>query len=174
MKATRGELLAFLDRHGIDHSTVEHAAAHTVEQARACRGNLPGGHAKNLFLKCKKGNLFLLVAEEETPVRLNQLHKQVGSGRLSFASAQLLEEMLGVTPGAVTPFALMNDKDRQVSLLLDKKLLDHDLLNFHPLENTATTTISRDGLLTFVEKCGHRHRLVDLSTSPQPGSGPPD
>ena len=162
MPVTRNELFNFLDQHHIAHKTIEHAAAHTVEQARAHRGLLPGGHAKNLFLKCKKGSLWLIVAEEETPLRLNQLHKRIGSGRLSFGSADLMMEVLGVTPGSVTPFALLNDRQHRINLILDEILLAQDPLNFHPLENTATTTISRDDLLRFVNACGFTPLIMNL------------
>jgi Ala-tRNA(Pro) deacylase len=162
MIATRNDLFVFLDKLNILHSTVEHAPAHTVEQAQANRGLLPGGHAKNLFLKCKKGNLFLLVAQEDTPIRLNHLHKRIGSGRLSFASQELMMDVLGITPGSVTPFALLNDREQSVTVILDKPLMEKDPLNFHPLENTATTTISRDDLLLFLKECGFHPQIIDL------------
>lgn len=162
MIATRRDLFSFLDQHHIQHSTVEHAAAHTVEQAQANRGLLPGGHAKNLFLKCKKGSLWLIVAQENTPIRLNQLHKRIGSGRLSFASRELMMDVLGITPGSVTPFALLNDSAKPVNVILDEVLLKEDPLNFHPLENTATTTIARDDLILFLEARGFHPKILNL------------
>lgn len=163
MAATRADLFAFLDRLGIGHMTVEHAAAHTVEEAQAHRGELPGGHAKNLFLKSKKGELYLIVAEETTPIELNRLFKRIGAARLSFGNAELMREVLGVEPGSVTPFALINDRERRrVAVVLDERLMRLDPLHFHPLKNTATTRISRDDLLTFIRACGHEPRIVDL------------
>ncbi len=163
MITKRRDLLAFLDELEITHSTVEHAAAHTVADAQTNRGTLPGGHAKNLFLKCKKGSLWLIVAEENTPIRLNQLHKRIGSGRLSFASSELMMEVLGITPGSVTPFALLNDKQHRVTLILDELLMKEDVLNFHPLQNTATTTLSRQDFLRFLGACGFEPLIMDLA-----------
>ena len=162
MAVTRTGLIAFFDQHNIAHSTIDHPAAHTVEQAQAHRGALPGGHAKNLFLKCKKGSLWLIVAQEETPIRLNHLHKRIGSGRLSFGSAELMMEVLGITPGSVTPFALLNDKNRRINLILDEGLMKQDQLNFHPLENIATTTITRSDFMRFLELCGSTPKIMGL------------
>ena len=162
MIATRDDLFAFLDKHQISHQTLEHHAAPTVEQAKVNRGNLPGGHAKNLFLKCKKGTLWLIVAQEDTPIRLNHLHKLLGCGRLSFGSADLMRDILGITPGSVTPFALLNKQAKGVNLVLDEQLLQEHLLNFHPLDNTATTTISPKDLLKFVKECGFDPKIMAL------------
>ena len=159
---TRDDLFAFLDHLKIPHRTLEHQAAHTVEQAREHRGALPGGHAKNLFLKCKKGSLWLVIAQETTPIRLNQLHKQLGCGRLSFGSPELMFEVLGVHPGSVTPFALLNDQQQKVNLVLDERLMQQDPLNFHPLQNTATTTISSHDLLVFISACGFTPQIMAL------------
>jgi Ala-tRNA(Pro) deacylase len=163
MPATPDDLFAFLDTLGIAHQTRRHEAAFTVEDARALRGLIPGGHTKNLFLKDKKGKLWLVVADEETPVNLKQLHKRIGSARLSFGKAELMQQVLGVTPGSVTPFALMNDTDGLVSVVLDEIMMRHDPLNFHPLENTATTTISRDDFLKFHAATGHEPQITDVT-----------
>jgi Ala-tRNA(Pro) deacylase len=164
MAATREQLFAFLDELGIEHMTVEHPAAHTVEQAQAYRGELPGGHAKNLFLKSKKGELYLIVAEETTEIHLNQLFKRLEAARLSFANAELMRAVLGVEPGSVTPFALINDRAApRVDVVLDERLMRRDPLHFHPLHNTATTRIKRDDLLRFIRACGHRPRIMDVT-----------
>ena len=163
MAASREELFALLDDLGIAHQTREHEAAFTVEDARRLRGLIPGGHTKNLFLKDKKGRLWLVVAGEETRVDLKQLHRRIGAARLSFGRAELMEQVLGVSPGSVTPFAVMNDVDGLVSVVLDAAMMEHEMLNFHPLENTATTTISRDGLLAFLRATGHEPLIVDVS-----------
>jgi Ala-tRNA(Pro) deacylase len=167
MPATPDELFAFLDTLGIAHKTVTHPAVFTVEEARELRGTIAGGHTKNLFLRDKKDSPFLVVAPEDAAIELRSLHRLLGaSGRFSFGSAELMQEMLGVLPGSVTPFAAINDKERRVSIVLDAALLTHEALNFHPLVNTATTTISRDGLLKFLAATGHSPRIEGLSAAP--------
>jgi Ala-tRNA(Pro) deacylase len=157
------QLLARLDELGIATTTHKHPPLFTVEDSQRLRGDIPGAHAKNLFLKCKKDLLWLVVAEENTPIDLKTLHQRLGSGRLSFGKPDLLQQTLGVAPGSVTPFALINDAERRVNVILDDSLLRHDRLNFHPLTNEATTGISRDGLLAFIRACGHEPKRIDLS-----------
>lgn len=163
MPATRKDLLDRLDTLGIRTITVDHPAVFTVAESSELQRQLPGGHTKNLFLKCKKGVIWLVVALGDAAIDLKSLHKVIGSGRLSFGSAELLHEVLGVTPGSVTPFALINDTDRRVTVILDEAMMRHDLLNYHPLENTATTNIARDDLLRFIRSCGHEPRIVAVS-----------
>lgn len=167
--ATRNDLLAHLARLGIETRTHDHPPLFTVAQSQALRGDIPGGHTKNLLLKDKKGALFLLVALEDTPVDMKSLHKLLGCARLSFASADLLMEVLGVPAGSVTPFALINDPRQRVSVLLDKAMMAQDPLNFHPLTNEATTSISRDGLRAFIRACGHEPRIIDLAPPGEAG-----
>src|SRR6266516_7423012 len=134
MRATASDLFAFLDRLGIAHVTVTHPALFTVEQSQELGGTIPGGHTKNLVLKDKKGALFLVTALEDAVIELRSLHQRLGaSGRFSFASAEILRATLGIEPGAVTPFAAMNDSDRRVNVVLDAAMLQHATLNFHPL-----------------------------------------
>src|SRR3974390_3079798 len=129
MAATPEYLFALLDRLGIAHRTVTHVPLFTVEQSRALRGSIPGAHTKNLFLKDKKGALVLLTALEDASIELKSLHRRLGAvGRFSFGSADLLRETLGVEPGAVTPLAVMNDRDCRVSIVLDADLFSHDVL----------------------------------------------
>lgn len=163
MPATRNDLFARLDALGIAHSTIEHPPLFTVEDSKRLRGDIPGAHTKNLFLKCKKDRLWLVVALESTDVDLKRFHHVIGSGRLSFGKPELLRESLGVEPGSVTPFALINDTETRVSVILDAAMMAHETLNFHPLANTATTTISREGLLAFLESCGHSPRIIDIA-----------
>jgi len=160
MTASRQDLFAFLDHLGIAHETREHEAAFTVEDARELRGQIPGGHTKNLFLKDKKGRLWLVVALEDAAVDLKSLHKRIGAARLSFGRAELMEEVLCVKPGSVTPFALMNDREGRISVILDEEMMKHELLSFHPLENTATTTISSADFLKFLTATGHEPQIV--------------
>lgn len=164
--ATPAELLAFLDRLAIPTRTVEHAAVFTVAESRSIKEAISGGNSKNLFMKDKKGRLFLIVAEAEAQIDLKRLHETIGaSGRLSFGSAELLREILGVEPGSVTPFAAMNDRTARVTVILDAGLMTHGQVNFHPLANTMTTTIARDDLVHFLIATGHEPRVVTL---PQP------
>jgi Ala-tRNA(Pro) deacylase len=163
MAATRDDLMRRFAALGIDTVTVEHPPLFTVEQSKALRGDIPGAHTKNLFLKCKKGTLWLVVAVESTPVELKTLHARLGCGRLSFGNAELLGEVLGVQPGSVTPFAVINDTGGRVSVVLDQALWAYERLNFHPLVNTATTGISREGLLAFLRDTGHPPRMLDFS-----------
>jgi Ala-tRNA(Pro) deacylase len=158
------ELFAYLDSLGIPHQTVQHAAVFTVEEARALRGKVAGGHTKNLFLRDKKDALFLVVAPEDAAIELKSLHRLLGaSGRFSFGSADAMREILGVEPGSVTPFAAINDKDGRVTVVLDATMMREPALNFHPLVNTGTTTISREGLLKFLEATGHPPRIEAVS-----------
>ncbi len=161
--AGRADLLAFLERLGIATATVEHPPLFTVEQSRALRGKIPGGHTKNLFLKDKKGAVFLVVAEEDSGIDMKTLHARIGSARLSFGRPELLADLLGVTPGAVTPFGVLNDSAVRVAVILDQPLLRHDRLNFHPLDNSATTTIGRDDLLAFLHATAHEPRILPVS-----------
>jgi Ala-tRNA(Pro) deacylase len=161
--ATRDILLQRLASLGINAKTTDHPPLFTVEESRALRGEIPGAHTKNLFLKCKKGTLWLVVALEEAVIDLKRVHTRLGSGRLSFGKPELLLEALGVPPGSVTPFSLINDTKRRVSVVLDEAMMRHEILNFHPLENTATTTISRDDLLTFITDCGHKPMILAVS-----------
>jgi Ala-tRNA(Pro) deacylase len=164
MPATPTDLFAFLDRLGIAYRTVTHPPLFTVEQSRALRGLIPGGHTKNLFLKDKKDALYLVVALEDAAVDLKGLHRRLGaSGRFSFGSADLLRQALGVEPGAVTPFAAINDTGRRVSVVLDAAMMERATLNYHPLDNTMTTSIARDGLVKFLEATGHPPRILAVA-----------
>jgi Ala-tRNA(Pro) deacylase len=160
MPANPDQLFAALDALAITHTTVKHPPLFTVEQSRSLRGQIPGGHTKNLFLRDKKHALFLVVAEEEADIDLKGLHRLLGaSGRFSFGSSDLLREVWGVEPGAVTPFGAMNDTQGRVTVVLDKAMLAHAILNFHPLVNTMTTSIARDDLIRFLESTGHSPRI---------------
>ena len=161
--ATPDDLFAFLDRHGIAHRTLEHPAVFRVGEGPEIKAALPGGHTKNLFLKDAKGQLWLISALGETRIDLKGLPAVIGSARLSFGSEQALHEALGVRPGSVTVFALINDRARRVRLVLDQALMAHALVNFHPLANTATTAVSREGLLRFLEALGVQPLVVDFA-----------
>ena len=163
MPASPSDLFAYLDDLGIDHNTVDHPATFTVEEGRHLKASMPGGHTKNLFMKDKDGVIVLISAWADSQLKLNQLHKKIGTRRLSFASAELMVECLGVEPGSVTAFALMNDTGQRVKFIADAALMGFDTVNFHPLINTATTAISREGFRQFVEATGHPLTVVDFS-----------
>ena len=164
MPATRADLMAMLDRLGIATTTVDHPPVFTVDEARGLRGEVPGAHTKNLFLKDKKDRLFLVVAPEEAAVDLKQLHHRLGAtGRFSFGKPELLMEALGVPPGSVTAFAPINDKENRVTVVIDKILAEADSVNCHPLVNTATTTIAAGDLLAFLRATGHEPLIVAVA-----------
>ena len=163
MTASPETLFAYLNTLGIPHTTVEHPPFHTVEEGRALKQTLPGGHTKNLFMKDKDGVIVLISALSSSELKLNQLHKQIGTRRLSFASPELMKEVLGVVPGSVTAFALMNDTQARVRFIADAALMACDPLNFHPLINTATTAVSRADFERFVTQTGHNITVIDFS-----------
>ncbi len=152
-----------LDRLGIPHTTLEHPPLHTVEESQALRGEIAGGHTKNLFVKDKGGRFFLITAQEDSPLDLKTIDKAIGArGRVSFASAEQLMAHLGILPGSVSPLALVNDTAGAVQFILEKRLLDHTEINVHPLINTLTTTIPTPGLLAYIRASGHEPAILDL------------
>jgi Ala-tRNA(Pro) deacylase len=164
MPATPDELFTFLDRLAIRHITVSHPPLFTVEQSQALRGRVPGAHTKNLFLKDKKGALFLVTALEDAAIELKSLHNRLGArGRFSFGAADQMREVLGVEPGSVTPFGALNDTKNRVTLVLDAALMGCDLINAHPLTNTMTTTVSRDDLIRFLRATGHEPQIAPVA-----------
>ena len=158
-----GELLEKLKALGIEAATVEHPPVFTVEEAKALRGELDGAHIKNLFLRNKKGAMWLVTCLEDRDVDLKALGSALEAGRFSFGSAERLMTYLGVRPGAVTPFAVANDKTGQVRMVLDQGLLDHPLVNAHPLVNTMTTAITPGALLRFLKAVDHDPLLIDMT-----------
>jgi Ala-tRNA(Pro) deacylase len=163
MPTSPEDLLDYLSSLSIEVETVDHPPLNTVEDSRALRGDIPGGHTKNLFVKDKKGRLFLLVLGEETLVDLKRVHEKIGAqGRVSFGSGDLLEEVWGVRPGAVTPFGAINDMAAKVSVVLDEVMMRHELLNFHPLVNTRTTGLKSADLVKFLRATGHEPLVVAL------------
>ena len=164
MPTTRQDLFAFLDTHDIDHNTNDHAPVFTVEESAAIKADMPGAHTKNLFLKDKSGRFFLICAEAYATVKVNRLHPALGCKRLSFGKPEPLLEFLGVTPGSVTLFGVLNDKESQVTLVIDKTLADGDIVNFHPLLNDATTAISSADMIRFAKATGHDPVIMDFTT----------
>ena len=159
---TRTDLFAFLDAHGIEHSTLDHPAVFRVGEGEEIKAGLPGAHTKNLFLKDGKGQLWLISAKDTTRIDLKRLPEVIGSARLSFGAEPLMEEALGVTPGSVTAFALINDPGHRVRFVLDRALAQAEIVNFHPLTNTATTAVSGEGFRRFLEALGVVPLVVDF------------
>lgn len=174
LAATPDALFAYLDSLGIRHTTTQHRPVFTVEEGADLKAKMPGGHSKNLFLKDKKGALFLLCALADSAIDLNAVSKLIGAGRFSFGSAERLQENLGVTPGSVTIFALINDPERKVTLLLDEGFFAHDPVNFHPLRNDATTAISPADLLKFIRALGREPIRLAFDAAGAPSRIEPD
>ena len=160
--ATQQELFARLDSLGLAHKTQSHVPVFTVEEARKLRPSQLGGHCKNLFLKDRKDRLYLVVAEAERSLDLDALARALGAARLSFGKPELLMSALGVTPGAVTPLALINDRGRKIRVIIDRDFLAHDIVNAHPLNNAQTTAMRPQDLLAFIRACGHEPEILDF------------
>jgi len=161
-------LLARLAELGIANRTVSHPPVFTMEEAKALRGELPGGHVKNLFLRNKKGAMWLIVAEEDRIIDLKALGERIGAGKVSFGSPERLMQYLGVLPGSVTPLGLINDKGVAVQVVIDQALMAHDPINIHPLTNDQTTAIAPKDLLAFIAACGHKPQVLDLGVEESP------
>lgn len=161
---TDKDLFQFLDGLGIAHVTKEHAPVFTVAESVALRDEIPGGHTKNLFVKDKKDQFFLLTVEENAAVDLKTVHTLIGgASKVSFGKPEKLMEYLGVIPGSVTVFGAINDTGHNVTFVLDKDLMEHDIINGHPLSNDATTSIGRDDLLRFLDATGHTPLVLKVT-----------
>jgi Ala-tRNA(Pro) deacylase len=159
----RDSLLAFLAERGIDQTTHDHPAVFRVEEGLELKAAMPGAHTKNLFLKDKKGRLWLISAQQDTVIDLKAAPRRIGSDRLSFGNEALMWETLGVRPGSVTALGLINDVDRRVTFVLDRRLWEADIVNFHPLTNTATTALTQDGFRRFLGAIGREASVVDFA-----------
>ncbi len=160
--ATSQELVARLQVLGIEVPLLEHEAVYTVEEAKAVRGDLEGCHTKNLFVRNKKEAMWLVTCLADRAVDLKWLGEHIGGGRLSFGSARRLMKYLGVTPGAVSPFAIVNDKRREVRVVVDREVLKREPINFHPLDNRMTVTIGAKDLLQFLESERHTPQIINF------------
>lgn len=161
------QLLGRLNALGIAAVTHHHPPVFTVEESQALRGSLPGIHCKNLLLRDRKHRLWLLVCREDCALNLKSLRDPLGAAAsLSFATPEILFEVLGVTPGSVTPFGLINDKDHRVTPVIDAALLTYSQTYFHPLRNDMSTAIAPQGLLDFIRACGHHAVGLDLDILP--------
>lgn len=166
----RLQLLNHLDAHGYVTSTHEHPPVFTVEDAQAHTRHLPGGHTKNLFLEDRKGGLWLVTCLDHQNVKVNALARLLEAPRFSFGKPERLMEALGVEPGSVTPFAIINDREQRVQPVWDEKMLAVDPLNFHPLDNRATTTIRTSDLWAFAQGLGYRPIVLDLDRTLEDGA----
>ncbi|MBK3746096.1 prolyl-tRNA synthetase associated domain-containing protein [Paraburkholderia aspalathi] len=165
MPKTPEQLFDFLKQLGIECTTYNHAPLFTVTDSQSLRGEIAGGHTKNLFLKDKKDNFFLVTVEEDAIVDLKSIHSLIGaSSRVSFGKPEKLMEFLGVIPGSVTVFGVINDTEGKIKVVLDEALLQHDIINGHPLTNDATTSIGRDDLINFLRATGHEPHILAVST----------
>ncbi len=160
---TRIDLINLLDTLGVEAETIDHPAVFRVGEGEEIKASIPGAHTKNLFLKDAKDQLWLISAQDSTVIDLKRLHSVIGSARLSFGSPALMEETLGVTPGSVTAFGLINDADHRVRFVLDRHLAEAARLNFHPLTNTATTGVSQAGFRAFLAAVGATPLIVDFA-----------
>lgn len=162
----RDRLLSWMAANGVAQTTHDHAAVFRVDEGHGLKAAMPGAHTKNLFLKDKKGRLWLISARQDTEIDLKRAPKAIGSDRLSFGNETLLYETLGLTPGSVTALGLINDVDRRVTFVLDRALWDADIVNFHPLTNTATTALAQSDFRRFLALMGREPMVVDFDRLP--------
>ncbi len=158
----RDRLLDWMAANGVQQTTHDHPAVFRVEEGLELKAAMPGAHTKNLFLKDKKGRLWLISARQDTVIDLKRAPQAMGSDRLSFGNETLLYETLGLTPGSVTALGLINDVERRVTFVLDKALWEADVVNFHPLTNTATTALAQDEFRRFLALLGLEPVVVDF------------
>jgi len=163
MPVSRQDLFDYLDKHNITHNTLDHDPIFRVEDSLELKAQRPGANTKNLFLKDKAGKFFLICAQSDTNIHINKLHPILGCKRLSFGKTDPLLERLGVTPGSVTLFSILNDTESAVTLILDAALMNHDIVNFHPLLNDATTAISSADMIKFAKATGHDPVILDFA-----------
>jgi Ala-tRNA(Pro) deacylase len=164
------DLLKYLENNGITARTFVHPPVHTVEESRALRGDIPGVHTKNLFLRDSKKRFFLFITDEARTVNLKSLGKLIGAkGGLSFGSAEALMETLGIPAGSVSVLAAFNDKDKKVTVVIDDALLTAAAINCHPLTNRRTTSLTRADIETFLKATGHMPVYISLDAAPENG-----
>lgn len=160
---TPDQLLASLNAQNIDFELHRHRAVFSVAESEDLDAAIPGAHTRNLFVRDKRENMFLITLLSDTKIDLSKLADLIGAGRLSFGSPDRLMKYLGVTPGSVTPFSIMNDRDHKVTLVLDAEMMTKDIVNYHPLINTMTVGLSPASLMKFLENCRVTPQIIDLS-----------
>ena len=159
------ELMARLTNWGIDYTLYHHKAVFTVAESEEVDAQIAGTHCRNLFLRDKKKNNFLVVLQNATDVDIKKLEPLIGASKLSFGSADRLWDYLGVRPGSVCPYSIINDTGNQVKICLDKSMMETEIVNYHPLLNTMTIGVKPADLIRFIEKCGHVPHIVDFSAA---------
>jgi Ala-tRNA(Pro) deacylase len=166
---TRSDLMAMFADLGLETTTFDHPPVFTVAESKDIKAKIPGGHTKNLFVKDKKDNVFLIVAEGDAAIDLKRVHEKIGAqGRVSFGKPELLLELMGLTPGSVTPFGVINDTGGRIKVVLDAAMMEHEVLNYHPLLNDATTSIKREDLVRFLKATGHDPMIILVSDGKLP------
>jgi Ala-tRNA(Pro) deacylase len=165
MPVSTENLFAFLDKLSIAHQTVEHPPVFTADEAHAWDDKIPGLACKNLFLKDKKGALWLVVMPAQKRAELASIAQKTGAGKFSFGKPELLQETLGITPGSVTPFALLNDTQKVVTVVLDNSMMESEMVNYHPLHNAASTAIPTRDLLRFLHALGYNPLIIDCGAA---------
>lgn len=162
MPKTHLDLFKVFGEWGISYSNHEHEPTHRVEESKLLKHHIPGAHTKNLFLYTPKDTYFLVVMMCEERLDIKAFEKQLGEGRLSFASPRRLMERLGIMPGSVSPFCVINDPSHQVTVILDADMMTHEILNYHPLRNDMTVSISNADFRKFFERTGHKPLIMTL------------
>jgi Ala-tRNA(Pro) deacylase len=165
LPTTKEQLTRHLDDLGIGYELYDHEPIFTVEQGEPLKKTIPGMHCRNLFLRDKKKNMFLVTAANETRVDLKKLSEVLGSGRLSFGSSDRLWENLGIKPGSVNPFCVINDKQKALRMILDSSMMDAQIVNYHPMDNACTIGMAPDDLLVFMDSIEHEYEIVDLASA---------
>ncbi|MGN7437599.1 MAG: prolyl-tRNA synthetase associated domain-containing protein [Alcanivorax sp.] len=163
LPTSKEALIEVLNALSIAHQLYEHEPIFTVEEGEHLKKDIPGVHCRNLFLRDKKKNMFLVVAANETAIDLKKLQTVLDCGRLSFGSADRLWENLGIRQGSVNPFCIINDKEQNVRIILDAYMMKHDIMNYHPMDNAWTIGVSPDDLMKFIKHTEHEPEIVDLS-----------
>ena len=157
------DIYEFLDSGNIEYQRHDHPPVFTVEDVHRLTPDLPGAKTKNLFLRDKKGNRhFLLVVPADKRINLKALPKVLESSKISFGSPDRLMENLGVTPGSVSLFAIVNDQKNRVEVIIDESIWALEAFQFHPLVNTSTLVISKDSIKRFLAATGHEVKILDI------------
>lgn len=159
---TQKELFELFDQLNISYTNHEHEPVFTIEEGKGRFDHIPGAHCKTLFMKTKQGDYFLIVMLGDSRLDMKELSNRLSCGKLSFASPERLMEHLAITPGSVTPFALVHEQEKKITVILDDQMMEYDVLNYHPLRNDMTTTIAREGLVTFLDHVGHQYTVINL------------
>ncbi len=161
---TKTDLFELLSVKNIDYQIHDHKPLFTVQDSENLRGSIKGAHTKNLFLKNKKNKFFLFSCDEKAKVDLKKFSKSIDAKNLSFANEHYLKQYLGIKPGSVSPYSLLNDKNNVVDFYLDEKLYDSEIINYHPLINTTTISVKTSKLIDFILENNKKINIFSLSS----------